>query len=255
MMFSDKNIAVQLYTVRDLLEKDFAGTLKAVADLGFQNVEFAGFGDRTAAEVRRVTSDLGLQIIGGHVPIDGFRQDLRQTMDYFTELGCPNMVLGWVAEEHRVGSAGWKNLARTLDQAGRTAHARGLSVSYHNHSFEFEKFDGACGLDIFYSEASADYVWAELDTYWLQHGNVDPADYIRRYGERCHLLHLKDMAAGPERTYTEVGAGILKWPEILSAAAEGSVEYLIIEHDNPRISPLESIRISRDNLRQLLMLA
>jgi sugar phosphate isomerase/epimerase len=127
----------------------------------------------------------------------------------------------------------------------------GLNFAYHNHSFEFEKFDGKSGFDIFY-ETAGDLVKAELDVYWLKHGGEDPVRIINRLGPRVLLLHLKDMSDGPERKFAPVGSGILDFKSILAAAETIGAEWGVVEQDNTYNTPsLDAARLSLNNLRKL----
>jgi sugar phosphate isomerase/epimerase len=131
-------------------------------------------------------------------------------------------------------------------------HDAGLTFSYHNHSFEFVRFGKRTGLDLLYEESDPRYLQAELDTYWIQHGGGDPADWVRKMKGRMPVVHLKDMViVDGEPTMAEIGEGNLNWPAILAACAEAGVEWYAIEQDICRRDPFESLKISYDNLRQM----
>jgi sugar phosphate isomerase/epimerase len=127
----------------------------------------------------------------------------------------------------------------------------GLQLCYHNHSFEFQKFDGKYGLDIFYENSDPNLVLAEIDTYWVQHGGEDPAQFLRKYPNRCPLIHLKDMLADAQKSFAEVGAGILNWPEIFKACEAVGAQWYIVEQDRCQRPPLESVRMSFENLKRM----
>ena len=138
------------------------------------------------------------------------------------------------------------------DVGGKLAE-RGLVLGYHNHSFEFQQFDGEYGLDIFYRAAHAEHVQAEIDVYWVQHGGVDPAEYIRSMPGRTPLIHLKDMAE--DGAFAEVGEGVLAWDSIFDASEANGAAWYIVEQDVCQRPPLESVKISLDNLREMGKLA
>ena len=137
---------------------------------------------------------------------------------------------------------------------GRQLKLLGLSYGYHNHSHEFERFGVRTVMEILYEETDPEYVFAEIDTYWVQHGGADPALWVRKCAGREPLLHLKDMRITPQREqrYAEVGEGNLNWEAILAAAREGGVEWYLVEQDQCYDrDPFESLAISYRNLRAM----
>ncbi|MGH7215092.1 MAG: sugar phosphate isomerase/epimerase family protein, partial [Tepidisphaeraceae bacterium] len=156
----------------------------------------------------------------------------------------------WMPEERRKDAAGWKKVAQSMNRIAIDAKQRGFNVAYHNHSFEFQKFDGQYGLDIVW--ANSDALRSELDTYWVAHGGLDPVAYINQLGRRILLLHLKDMAPGADRKFAPVGSGTLDFKTILDAGNKAGVQWGIVEQDNCYATPpLQAIRTSFENLKQL----
>jgi len=244
-------IALQMYTLRDDTQADFEGTFRKVAEVGYAGVEFAGYGNRSAAELRRMLDDLGLKCAASHEGIDGLEADLNAAIDFHKELGNRFVVIPWLGEDRRGGPDGWKKVAATCAEIGKKLNEAGLTLCYHNHSFEFERFGGEYGLDILYANAPASALKAELDTYWVKHGGEEPIAYINRYAGRVPLVHLKDMAAGEGREFAEVGEGILDIPGIVDAAVKAGSEWIIVEQDVCKRPPLESVRLSLDNLKKM----
>jgi sugar phosphate isomerase/epimerase len=246
-------ISVQLYTVRDLTASDFAGTLKQIAKIGYTEVELAGYGNlKTAAEAKKALDDAGLTVSGAHAPIDVLETDVERVMDENELLGSKLIICPWMPEDRRKDAAGWKAVARSLNQIGRALHERGIDLAYHNHSFEFQKFEGKTGLDILFENSEPHLVKAEIDVYWVQHGGEDPVARINQLGDRCVALHLKDMAGGDDRKFAEVGTGILDFKAILAAAQKSGVRYGAVEQDDTYGKPpLEAIKVSYENLKKL----
>ena len=247
------DLACQLYTVRDLVQRDFAGAALEVARIGYRAVELAGFGNlERPSQVREVLDDLGLAVAGSHTTIEPLERDLDAVLDANEILGSPAVVLSFLPEPRRKDAAGWKSSAALLDRIGRSCRARGIELAYHHHHFEFQKLDGQYGLELLWQNSDPANVKAELDTFWIRYGGEDPAGYISRLGSRATHLHLKDMQPGPQRRFGEVGTGTLDFPAILDAARRAGVRWGIVEqdltYDRP---PLESLRISLDNLRKL----
>jgi sugar phosphate isomerase/epimerase len=247
-------ISVQLYTIRDLTAKDFAGTMKQVAAIGYPSVELAGYGDlKTAKDARKALDDAGLKVAGMHAPIDQLEKDVAKVLDDAEAVGTTVLICPFMPEARRKNADGWKQVARSLNTIGRAAHERGIDFAYHNHAFEFEKFDqGKTGLDILFESSEPHLVKAEIDVYWVEHGGENPTERINKLGDRCIALHLKDMAAGPDKKFAEVGTGILDFKSILAAAQKLGVKYGAVEQDNCYgKSTLEAIRTSFENLKKM----
>jgi sugar phosphate isomerase/epimerase len=244
-------IALQMYTVRDDASRDFAGTLRKVAEIGYAGVEFAGTGSLSAAELRRLLDDLGLRVAGSHTGLDELEQNLRVALDFSQAIGNTTVVCPWLPQERRGSADGYRALGDLLNRVGAACKERGLRLCYHNHDFEFERFDGQYGLDILYAATDPSLVQAELDTYWIKKAGADPAAYIRRYAGRAPLIHLKDMAADEKGSFAEVGEGIQDWPAIFAASEAGGAEWYIVEQDTCPRPPLESIAISLRNLKRM----
>jgi len=242
-------IALQLYTVRDELEKDFEGTLRKVAKIGYEGVEFAGFGDLPASRIHSLLKELDLKPAAAHVPIEKLEEDLETVVEYILEVGTDYIVVPWLPEQRRRDRKKWRSVAHTLSDIAKEIQDYDLKLCYHNHAFEFEKFGNEYGFDIFFEAADPDLVYAELDTYWVKYGGEDPAEYIKKLSGRCPLLHLKDMADDKDRSFAEVGEGTLNFDSIFEAAEQSGVQWYIVEQDKCSRPPLESARISYENLK------
>jgi sugar phosphate isomerase/epimerase len=246
-------LAVQLYTLRDQIAQDFAGTVKQVAQIGYAGVEMAGYGNlKTAVEAKRALDDVGLKIVGTHVGIEALEKDINRAFDEQHALNSPTVIIPWMPEERRADAAGWKRAAQSLSPIGAKCRERGLELCYHHHSFEFQKFNGKTGIDILLENAEPGLVKIELDVYWLKHGGEDPVKFIGRVGGRAPLVHLKDMAAGPERRFAPVGAGTLDFRSILTAMRESGARWAIVEQDQCYDTPpIEAVRTSFENLQRI----
>jgi len=247
-------LALQLYTVRQSLAEDFAGTLRRVRQVGYDAVELTGTGPFGGRELGELLDELGLRVAGMHVGIETLRGDLTQAIELARVLQTQNIVCPFLPEELRRTRDDWVAAAHMLDEIGRRCREEGLRLSYHNHSFEFVRFDGQAALDLLFENCSAENVWSELDTYWVKHGGEDPVAYIERYAGRINILHCKDMAADAERSFTEVGRGILDWQAIDEAARRAGVEWYCVEQDVCPADPFESARISAEFMRRELRL-
>lgn len=245
------DLAVQLYSVRDLTVKDFAGTLKELAKIGFHGVELAGFGNlKTAEEVRKAVDDAQTHVWGMHAPIDQLEKELSRIAEQAELLGKCKVVCPWLPENRRSSADAWKANAESFNTIGAELGNRGIDFAYHNHSFEFQKFDGKYGLDILWETTDPSHVKAELDVYWVQHGGLDPVQYLDQLAGRTLLVHLKDMAGDPEKRFAPVGTGILDFPGIFKAMDRHNVKWGIVEQDNCYETPsLEAMKIAYQNIR------
>ncbi|MEO6893064.1 MAG: sugar phosphate isomerase/epimerase [Ktedonobacteraceae bacterium] len=242
------SVALELYTVRDETARDFAGTLRRVAEMGYPAVEFAGYGGLTSKEMAALLAETGLRAVATHVGLAVLEQDLEAAISYCLEIGCSLLVIPWLAPELR-NAASIRSLAPRFNEMGRRCREHGVTFGYHNHDFEFQQSDGEYLLDILLKETDPALVTLELDVYWAAYAGVDPIAYLRRYAGRVPLVHLKDMSA--DRTYTEVGDGLLDIAGICKAGQESGVQWYAVEHDQPRMPSLESARRSLENLRRM----
>jgi sugar phosphate isomerase/epimerase len=246
-------IGCQLYTLRDLTLNNFAHTVGEVARMGYRSVELAGYGNlRTADEVRNVLRDIGLTVAASHTNIDALERNLGRVLDDSEALQCPTVVLSFLPEARRKDAAGWRASAELLNRIGERCQSRGIDLAYHHHHFEFQKFDGQYALDLLWNNTDPRFLKAELDTFWIRYGGENPAGYIARLGPRCTHLHLKDLHPGPPPRFAEIGLGRLDFPAILKAANAAGVRWGIVEQDSTyERAPLESVRISLENLKAL----
>jgi len=244
-------VALQLYTVRDDLARDFKGTLRRVAETGYTAIEFAGYGGMSAPDLKAFLHDLGLQPVSTHIALDILEGDPSSAMAFAREVGCTHVGCPFLPQQRRGDAASYHALGEVLTKSGAMAREHGLSFFYHNHAFEFEtQVDGKYGLDLLFENSDPDLVHSEFDVYWGQYAGIDPVAYIRKLGSRCTLLHIKDMAPGPDRAFAEIGEGILDMDAIVAAGKEVGVQWYIIEQDRTtNRTPLEAIRLSLENMK------
>ncbi len=244
-------ISLQMYTVRDDAAADFKGTLEKVAKIGYHGVELAGNGGLEANDLKALLNDLGLKISGAHEGLERLESEFGKVVEYHQALGTEFLIIPYLAEERRKNAEGWVKAAADMAEVGRRLKVEGLKLCYHNHSFEFQSFGGQYGLDILYSNAPTDALQAELDTYWIKHGGEDPVAYINKYANRLPLVHVKDMEPGEGKAFAEVGEGILDIKGIFAAAQAAGSKWMIVEQDTCKRPPLESVKISLDNIREM----
>ncbi|MFT3787628.1 MAG: sugar phosphate isomerase/epimerase [Tepidisphaeraceae bacterium] len=240
-------LSVQLYTLRQQTEIDFARTLRDVAKIGFAGVELAGFGNlRTACDVRKALDDAGLVASGAHVPIETMESNLSRVMDDFDEIGTKLLIVPWLDVARRGSADAWKKLANTLTSFAMMARQRGFTIAYHNHDFEFERVNGQHALDLLWQHTDPSLVKCELDLHWVARAGLDPIRYLRQIGPtRLAAVHLKDQDKTDPTRFAPVGSGTIDFPNVLAALHEFGTPWGVVEQDDCYGEPpLECIRRS-----------
>jgi sugar phosphate isomerase/epimerase len=243
-------IALQLYTVRDLAAVDLGGTLRSVADAGYRAVELAGLPETAPGEGARLLSAAGLRVAASHEGIERLRSDASAVAGRMAEVSCSRVIVPWMPEDDRRSADDVRRFAAELGGYARTLDRHGIRLGYHNHDFEFAPLDGTTVWDILLAELPPD-VELELDVYWASVGGRDPVAEIRATAGRVRLLHMKDRAAGSEPRDAPPGDGTLPFPSIVEAGREAGVEWYIVEQDEPR-DPLSDIARGRTYLETLV---
>ena len=237
-------IAAQLYTLRDVMPNDVPGTLAALAQLGYEGVEFAGLYGRPGSELRALLDNLGLNVCSAHVALDLLEGDFDRTIASYRDLGCPLLVVPWIGEPLRGDYAA---LGARLNRIGQGVRAAGMRLAYHNHDFELRDAGGKTGLEILV-ETTDPAVGFELDCGWVHKSGRDPLAQMRELAGRLPAIHVKDVAADGD--WAEVGSGVIDYRPIVAAAPGLGVEWLIVEQDTTNRPPLESLGMSIRWLRE-----
>jgi len=241
-------IGVQLYTVRTLLERDFEGTLEAIAEIGFHQVEFFKYFGREAREVRDLLDRLGLEAPAAHFPWQAIKEDPDAVIETALAMGHRYVLLAWFPPEERSTIAQYQELAGLCNEVGQACTSAGLRFAYHNHDFEFQAIDGQVPFDLLLNETDPGHVEFEIDLYWIVKGGCDPLAYFEAHPGRFTLCHIKDMAEG--ESMADVGAGRIDFATIFARGEQAGLRYFFVEHDNPP-DPLASIEASFKYLEKL----
>lgn len=271
------SVALQVYSVRDYAEKDLKGTLQKIKEVGYDGVEFAGLYGHTAAEVKSVVEEIGLNPISAHVPLDEMLSDPNKVIAGYAEIGCKYIAVPHLDVDRRPGTEMFMQTIKDIEGLGETAKKHGIQLLYHNHDFEFKKINGEYALDVLYQTVPSDLLQTQIDTCWVNIAGEDPADYVRKYSGRAPVVHLKDFVMSgkekPEQMYVllgtdsekaveqeeetfgfrPIGYGVQNFPAILTASEEAGAEWLVVEQDRPSMgkTAMECAELSRKYLNSL----
>lgn len=261
-----KNIGIQLYTLRNQIKTDLAGTIRAVADAGYRQVEAYGFSDETAMNLIKAARDNGMEANSSHFNWESVTDPDKAGVMPFAEVlekakaaGLSHLVIPYLHGNTRETLDGYKRIAERCNAGAALAKEAGIQLAYHNHQFEFQSLaDGKSGFDVFMAEFSPEMKF-ELDVFWVKAGGLEPVELMGRLKDRISQLHLKDLKAGltlpefgslPEDAFKELGQGIIPMEPIIEAAAVAGVEHCHVEQDQSP-DPIASIGVSMDYLKAL----
>ncbi|MDD9268236.1 sugar phosphate isomerase/epimerase [Paenibacillus sp. MAHUQ-63] len=249
-------IATQLYTLRSYLKtpQDIGESLKKVKQMGYSAVQASGVGPIDIHEFKALTDQEGLTICATHVGYNELLNEMDQVIEKHRAWNCKYVGLGGLPQEFRVSSQGYAAFAKQASEFGRQLKSAGLQFIYHNHDFEFAKYDGKTGMDILFEMSDPESVDFELDVYWVQAGGADPIEWIRKMDGRMKVVHFKDMIVTPDRVqrFAEIGEGNMNFQGIIQACQEIGVEWAAVEQDDCyERNPFESLELSFANLAKL----
>ena len=261
-----KTLGLQLYTLRNQLSEDIPGTIKAVADAGYYQVELMRVvGGEPVFQAAR---DHGLKVTSAMIdwktlvsPDEQGTPSFQETLDVAQRQKLEYLVIPYVGRGHRETADQLKTLARRANRAGEACRKAGIQLCYHHHSFEFAKLpNGQTGWDVFVQEFDPELVKFEIDAFWAAIGGLDPAETIRQLKGRVAQLHLKDLQEGtptiydeakvPTEAFQEVGNGIIDWPAVLAAGEFAGATQCHVEQDQSP-DPIASIGQSIRYLKSL----
>jgi len=242
---------IQLYTLRSIMERDFDGTLARVAEIGYKEVEFAGYYNRTPEQVRDVLRRNGLTSPSSHLPLPASDDAWKKTLDDARAIGHEWAVIPWLDPSMRT-AATFAGLPDRMNHMAEMAKAAGLRLGYHNHDFEFAAAPTGGGtiLDSLITRTDPSLVDFEMDVYWVTKAGSDPLALMAKYPNRFPLLHLKDASPKPEQKIVDVGTGTIDFTSILKTARAHGLKHAYVENDIPT-DPLTTARVAFANLSRL----
>ena len=245
-----ERIGLQLYTVRDLMKADLAGTLAKVAAIGYKEVEFHDYFGRTATQIRELLVRNGLAAPSTHLPFESLQKGWQRALDDANTIGAHWVTIAWIPEEKRRTLDDWRRLADLFNLAAGQAKSAGLRFAYHNHDVELRKIGGQIPLDVLLQKTDPSLVDFEMDLYWAVLGGGDPLDFFNRNPKRFPMVHVKDSSGPPDNRMVDVGKGTIDFRSIFAESDKAGIKHYFVEHDNPA-DPIATIRNSYDYLRAL----
>jgi len=265
-------LGLQLYSVRDLLPKDYAGTLKQVGALGYREVESAGYFNHSAAEVKQAMDGAGLKLVSAHYASDVLHSQLDEIIAFQKELGIGHLICSFPGFKdpsrvknispgdriHAFTLEDWRWNAEQFNAIGEKVNAAGMRFGYHNHTMEFHKTDGVVPYDELMRLTDPAKVTMEMDCGWVVFGGGNPVEYLQKYPTRITMLHVKDFkkidpgSTGDRPEIAELGQGKIDYAPIFRAAANaGHIKHIFVEQEAFDVPPMESLKIDADYMRKL----
>ena len=265
---------MQLYSLRELLPKDFDGTLKAIAAAGYTEVEAAGYYAMSAADFKQSMTAAGLNCVSGHYPLDLLGQNLENVLNFAKEAGLQYVVCSSPSLKdpskvkvppkdpgfHEAWMQAftlddWKWNAEQFNQIGTRVKGYGMKFGYHNHVAEFRKLGKTVGYDVLLQQTDPELVTFEMDCGWVAVAGYSPVEYLTKYPTRISMLHVKefDLKKGTEHPQsTELGRGSIDYGPIFAAAKKGGhLTHYFVEQEDFDMPPLEAIKVDAEYMKNL----
>jgi sugar phosphate isomerase/epimerase len=268
--YDKKHIGLQLYTVRDYMQKNPAATLSKVAQIGYTSVEgatytgtemfygmkpsaFAGLLKQNGLIMPSSHFRLGEEQVNGASQKGTILNDWGRAVDDAATVGVKYMVCAYLSEAERGNLDHYKKIAEDFNKAGETCKKAGIQLCYHNHDFEFIQEGGKYPYEILLSNTDKDLVKMEMDLYWITKAKQNPIALINEHPGRFPLWHVKDMDKTADRMFTEVGNGIIDFKSIFKHAHKAGLKYFFVEQDKCPGDPYDSIKQSVNYIKANLV--
>jgi sugar phosphate isomerase/epimerase len=265
-------IGLQLYSVREMMAKDYEGTLKQIGALGYQEVETAGYFDHSPQQVKSAMSAAGLKCVSAHYSYTSLSKDFDKIVAFNKDIGVQYIICAFpgIKDPSRLKDTSYRTQtssftledyrwnADQFNKFGEKLKAAGLKFGYHNHTMEFAKQDGVVPFEEMVRLTDPDLVTFEMDCGWVIVGGANPVDYLRRYPSRISMLHVKDFKHAEKPVSTlepppaaELGRGTLDYRPVFEAAKKANIKHYFIEQEEFDLPPMESLKIDADYMKKL----
>jgi sugar phosphate isomerase/epimerase len=252
-------LGLELYSVRNELKKDLAGTLKLIRSWGFEDVELAGFPPMSAPETARALGSAGLHAVSQFVDYERLRDDFAGVVRDAHTLGLETVICGWIPHEKALTRQDADNAIASFNKWGAAAAREKLRLGYHIHGYEFVASADGTLMHTLLERTDPLLVDYEMDVFWVVRGGGDPVALLNRYGKRIRILHLKDIGRGvptgittgeaPDEASVPLGTGTVDWRAVMNAAVKARVKWYLIEDEHPEA--VQQIPQSIEYLRRL----
>lgn len=244
-------IGLQLYTVRTLMPTDFEGTLARIAQIGYTEVEFAGYFDHTPQQVREILRRHHLSAPGAHIGIEPLEGDWARAVADARTIGHKYLIVASIDDSRRRTVDDWRRIGDLFNRAGEASAREGVTLAYHNHEYEFRPVEGRLPLEVLLESTDPRWLKIEMDLYWIRKGGQDALAWFQRWPGRFPLVHVKDMTA--EGRMVDVGAGAIDWAAIFAHRRQAGIQHYLVEHDmdEPGGDPIATITNSYRYLSRL----
>ena len=239
-------VGLQLYSLRVQCKTDLPGMLTAVSKIGYRGVEFAGYYDRSAKELRKLLDDNGLSACGTHTPYESVQGDkLKETVEFNLTIGNKFLIVPWMNEAK--SKPVWLDRAKLFNDIASKVKPDDLRVGYHAHQHDFNQIDGISAWDIFFGNTKPEVIM-QLDTSNCCEGGADPVAVLKKYPGRARSIHLKAHGGGPDAV---IGEDKVDWKAVFAfCETKGKTEWYVVEHESGK-DPLEAVKRSFEALKKL----
>lgn len=258
--FNKKKIGIQLYSLRDEVATGLEPVFRKIAAAGYNSVEMYGYNTKdgffknNGKEVAAMLKANNIVSPSGHYQLDLFNNDGQQTIDTAKELGHDYIVIPWFPEDQRNSLDDYKVIAERVNKAAVLCKQNNIKLGYHNHDFEFKKWEGdVCGYDILLKECDKNLVAFELDIFWAVSAGHNPVDIFKEHPGRFKMWHVKDMDKSDPKKQTEVGSGSINFKKIFANAKLSGLEYFYVEQENLPVPGDANIKKSIDYLKKNIL--
>jgi sugar phosphate isomerase/epimerase len=239
-------VGLELYSLREECKTDLPGMLAAVSKIGYKGVEFAGYHNRSAKELRKMLDDNGLIACGTHTPFASIKGDtLKETVEFNKVIGNRFLIVPWMDESNSKET--WMERAKLFNEVADKVQPDGMWVGYHAHAHDFKQIDGVSAWDLFFGNTKAEVIM-QLDTSNCRDGGADPVEVLKKYPGRARTIHIKSHGAGPEAVIPE---GDIDWPQVFAfCEGKGQTDWYVVEHETSK-KPLDAVKRSFESLKKL----
>ena len=246
-----KNIGFIEGIIDKELQGDWKASLRETVTYGYSEIEIGNFMGESAKSFLKDCSEIGIKPVAGGAKLSKNMDEVNASLDLLTEMELKYAVLYWPW----LGGGPFKLedckiAAEMMNQTGEACKKKGLILCWHNHDKEFIPMEQGLPFDYLMNNTDKDLVKCELDIYWVRKGGADPVEILKKYKNRCVILHVKDMTADDKKTFADVGSGIIDFPSVFAEAADQGIEHYFVEKDNAS-NGMATLKVSAEYLKKV----